>query len=57
MKIEKEHCRTSLLVCVDNNVKYNLVPFFLQVKDKPCDEVQLVHLFLSLVGLGAIVVY
>ncbi len=36
-----------IIACVDNDMKTNLA-LFLQVKNKPHDEVQFVHLFLSL---------
>jgi hypothetical protein len=46
--VDRRRNTTKLIVfvCVDNDMKTNLVPFFLQFKNKPHDKV-LVHLFLS----------
>jgi hypothetical protein len=39
----------AICVCVDNDMKTNLIPFLLWVKNKPHDEVKIMFLFLSLV--------
>jgi hypothetical protein len=47
--VDKRALLHLLFVCVNNNMKTNLVPLSLQVKNKSQDEVQFASLFLSLV--------